>query len=171
MHKTYLDSLVEFPVKALNRIGSDKTVVSLITNDPDIDMDSDAANDIFGKNLFDYGYVDDTQIDASAYICVEAEMPRVATPTMQNIVLYVTVICHKNYMKIDPKKFPGMSGNRRENLSRYVDSVLTGSDFLGIGRLSLSSIRTIPTPSGFSGRELIYKIPEFKTRLDRPLDL
>lgn len=164
MPKTYLDALVEFPVKVLDRIGNDKTVVSLLTDNPDIDMDGDEANDIFGKNLFDYGYVDGTQIDSSAYICVEAEMPRISTVAMQNIVLYVTVICHKNYMKLDPKKFPGLSGNRRENLSRYVDKLLNCSNFLGIGRISLSSIRTIPTPSGFSGRELIYTIPEFKTK-------
>lgn len=51
-----IDQLVEYPAKAIHKIGTDKTVAALLTNDPDIDMSSDEADDIFDKYLYDYGY-------------------------------------------------------------------------------------------------------------------
>ena len=67
-------------------------------------------------------------------------------------------------MNIDPSKFKGMIGNRRENLTRYVDKLLSGSDIFGIGELTLTSCRAAPAPTGFSARELTYKISDFKDR-------
>ncbi len=40
MDNTLLDELVEYPTKALREIGTDPTVVQLLTDNPTIDMDS-----------------------------------------------------------------------------------------------------------------------------------
>ncbi len=162
MANTFLDELVEYPVKALHRIGTDATVVQLLTDKPDIDMESSEADEIFDKFLFDYIYVDGTTTEASAYICIEAETAKSPTPTMQNMKLYVTVICHKQFMNIDATKFKGMVGNRRDNLVRYVDKLLNGSDIFGIGALTLEHAHTVAAPAGFSARELTYTIPEIR---------
>ncbi len=164
MAKTFIDELVEAPVKVLQRIGTDETIVQLLTNDPKIDMSSDAADEVFERYLFDYAYVDETTDEAEAYICVEIEVPRVPSPTFRDVVLYITVLCHKRYMAIDTSKFKGVIGNRRENLVRYVDRVIGGADLFGVGQLSLTSITTIPAPSGFTARELVYQIPNFHTK-------
>lgn len=167
MVNSFLDELVEYPVRALYNIGTDKDVVSLLTDNPEIDMDSEEADDVFDKYLFDYLYVDGTTAEAEAYVCVETEMTRSHTTTMQNMRLYVTVICHKKFMKVDTTKFKGMIGNRRDNLVRCVDKLLNGSDAFGIGQLLLESVRTIPSPNGFTARELTYSVPEFSRGQDQ----
>lgn len=164
MDKTFLDELVEYPVKALYKIGMDQTVVGLLTDNPDIDVDSDDADEVFDRYLFDYGYVDNTTTEAAAYICVEAEASGSLTESMHNMKLYVTIFCHKQFMDIEATKFKGMVGNRRDNLVRYVDALINGSDVFGIGKLTLDSVRSIPCPIGFSARELTYTVPDFRRK-------
>ena len=164
MANTFLDELVEYPVKALHCIGTDPTVAKLLTDNPDIDMESEEADDIFDRFLFDYIYVDGTTTESAAYICVEAETAKSSTSTMQNMRLYVTVICHKQFMKVEPIKFKGMIGNRRDNLVRYVDRVLNGSDIFGIGALTLENAHTIAAPTGFTARELTYTVPNIRLK-------
>lgn len=162
MANTSLDKLVEYPVKALHSIGTNQTVVQLLTDNPSVDMESKEADDVFDKYLFDYMYVDGTTEEASAYICVEAEVIKAPTATMQNMKLYVTVICHKQFMKVNPSKFQGMIGNRRDNLVRYINEMLDGSDIFGIGKLSLAYAHTVAAPTGFTARELTYTVPEIR---------
>ena len=164
MVNTLLDALVEYPAKAIQKIGTDQTVVSLLTNDPAIDMESDEADEVFEKYIFDYEYVDSTTSEAAAYICVEADLANIPTATIKDMRLYVRVVCHKNFMGIDPAKFKGIIGNRRDNLTRYVDSLLNGSDVFGIGKLHLLSCRAAPAPTGFAARELAYKVADFKDK-------
>ena len=163
MDNTILDALVEYPVKALHKIGTNRTIVGLLTNDPSIAVGSDDADSVFDKYLFDYGYVDGTTEEAAAFVCVEAEATRSSETTM-GMKLYVTVFCHKNFSKVDTKLFKGMIGNRRDNIVRYVNDVLAGSDGFGIGKLTFASVRTIPAPAGFSARELTYIVPEFSVK-------
>ena len=164
MDKTYLDELVEYPVKALQKIGTNDMVVKLLTDDPDISMESDEADSVFDKYLYDYGFVDNTTEEASAYICVEAELVSTPTPTVKDLELYVQIVCHKKFMKIDTSRFKGIIGNRRDNLVRYVDELLNGSEIFGIGKLKLKTARVIPAPSGFAARELTYYIPDFQNK-------
>lgn len=159
---SYIDQLVEFPAKALREIGTNKNIVALLTNNPNIDMESDEADSVFDKYLFDFVYIDSTTFNAEAYICVEAEMQKLSSPTMQDFKLYCTVICHKEFMVLNPGLFPGVIGNRRDNLVRCVDSVLNGSTIYGIGTLNLKSVKTMPSPVGFTSRELTYEVSDFK---------
>lgn len=166
MDRTNLDGLIEYPIKALYKIGQRPEIVRLLADDPDVDMDSDTADDVFDKYLFDYGYVDGTAEEAAAYICVEADCMGASNMTMQGMRLYVTVYCHKNYMDVDVSKFRGVAGNRRDNLVRLVDNELNGLDIFGIGALKLDSARVVPAPTGFTARELTYSVPDFRYRVD-----
>ena len=166
MDKTYLDELVEYPVKALHAIGSEITVLQLLSDDPDINETSDEADDVYDRYLFDYGYVDNTIEEAAAFICVEAECSGTSSYSIKDMRLYVTVYCHKRFMDLDVSKFPGIVGSRRDNLIRFADKALNGSDIFGIGELKLASARVIPAPAGFAARELVYIVPEF-TRKNR----
>jgi hypothetical protein len=162
--KTYLDELVEYPVIALHRIGSDKVVAQLLTNNPDIDMESGEADAIYDRYLFDYNYVDGAVNEAAAFICVEAELTSPTSHTMVDFKLYVTIVCHKSFMDIDVTKFKGIIGNRRENLVRRVDKLLNDSVMFGIGQLTLDSARTVSAPAGFVARELAYRVSDFKDK-------
>lgn len=164
MAKTFLDELVEYPAKAIRQLGQTKDIVSLLTDNASIDMDSNEADGVFDKYLFDYGYVDNTTTEARAYVCVEAELMKTPTQTIQDLRLFVTVICHKEYMKLDHKRFVGIIGNRRDNIVREIDKVLNGSEMFGIGVLSLDSVRTVSSPTGFTAREITYSISDFRNK-------
>lgn len=166
MAKTFLDPLVEFPAIAIRAIGNDKTVVSLLTDNPDIEMESDEADAVYDKFLYDYGYIDETTTENVCYICVEADNASMTwrertKNAFMNMQLYVTIVCHKRFMDIDPSKFPKMLGNRRDNIARYVDLLINGSNLFGVGALTLKSARTLAAPIGFCIRELVYEVPAF----------
>ena len=75
MANTFLDELVEYPVKALHCIGTDPTVVKLLTDNPDIDMESEDADEVFEKFLFDYIYVTERQL-RQLPMCVSKQRPQ-----------------------------------------------------------------------------------------------
>lgn len=162
MDNTFLDQIIDYPQKSLRLIGTDPMVVKLLTDNPNIDLDSDEADEVFDKYLFDYDYVDEIQQDANAYICVEAESDNIQTNTIRDMRLYVTIFCHKQFMKLDHEKFQGISGNRRDNLVRFADHVLNGKNIFGIGQLTLMSVRTVSAPKEYTARELIYIVPDFR---------
>lgn len=164
MAKTFLDELVEYPARVIQKLGTTPDIVSLLTDNTLIDMDSDEADEVFDKYLFDYGYVDTTSSEARAYICVEAELIRASTPTINDFYLYVTVICHKGFMSLDNTRFVGILGNRRDNLVREIDKVLNGAEAFGIGALTLKSVKTVSSPVGFTARELTYFVSDFRNR-------
>ena len=164
MDNKLLDALVEYPAKVIQKIGTDRTVISLLTNDPSIDMDSDKADEVFDRYLFDYGYVDSTTSEAAAYVCVETDLAHIPTATIKDMRLYVRIVCHKEFMHIDPSKFKGMIGNRRDNLAKYIAALLDGDNTFGVGQLDLLSCRAAPAPTGFAARELAYKVSDFKSK-------
>lgn len=164
MYKTNLDEIVEYPLKAIQKIGTDPTVAGLILNENLDTVTDDIADEILTENIFDYGYVDGVTTEATAYIFVEAEVARQPGATTKNMNLYVRVLCHKQFMKIDPTKFTGITGNRRDNLVRYIDALLEGSDIFGIGALKLQSVSTVAAPTGFAAREMTYSVPDFQKK-------
>lgn len=160
-----MDELTSYPAKILQAIGCDKAVAALLTNNPNIDMESGEADIIFDKYLFDYLYVDETTDESESYICVETEVEKTPTPTFADMRIYVDVICHKNHMKMSNEKFPGTLGNRRENLTKNIIRVLSNEDVsmkFGIGALDMVSVKTIPAPPGFVAREIVYEVPTIK---------
>lgn len=161
MAKTHLDQLVDYPAKILQKISADKTCVGLLLNKKLEAVTEDDFDIALDEHLFDYEYVDDTVKETSAYIWVEADVPNVDNFSVKNMRIFVTIACHKKFMKLNAKEFLGIAGNRRDNLVRYVDKLLNGGEFLGIGKLSLESVHTVTTAAGFTAREISYVIPDF----------
>lgn len=164
MDKTCLDKLIRCPLLALQKIGLTQEIVELLTDNPSVDMDSEEADAVFDKYLFDYLYVDNTTQTTEAYVCVEAEVANKDNrqTSMETLNLYVVIYCHKNYMRLSPEKFVGLSGNRRDNLARYIVDTLDGKLDFGVGALIFKDIRTISAPAGFSARELTFTAPIFR---------
>lgn len=161
MAKTYLDQVVDYPSKVILRLAEDKYCAGLILNKAFDSVTEVDIDEVLEKHIKDYQYVDETTQETAAYILVELDVARVDNRTIKDISLYVTVCCHKNYMALEPKVFKGVIGNRRDNLIRYADRVLNNSQFMGLGRLKLESLRTLQTVNGFTIRELRYSIPDF----------
>lgn len=161
MAKTYLDQIVDYPSKVILRLSQDKQCVGFLVNkgfDKVTEEDMDVAIE---EHIMDYQYVDETTQETTAFVWVEMEVNQVANTKFKNTKLYVTVACHKNYMKLPRQTFKGISGNRRDNLVRYIDKVLNNSDFLGIGTLKLNAVRTLSPINGFTAREITYEVPDF----------
>ena len=161
MAKTYLDQVVEYPSKVMLRIAEDKCCTGLILNKPFSEVGEDDIDTVLDDYIKDYQYVDETTQETAAFVWVEMEVNQVDNKTIKGGRLYVTVSCHKNYMALAPKVFKGVIGNRRDNIVRYIDKILNNSQFMGIGRLKLRSVKTIAPISGFTGRELTYEVPDF----------
>lgn len=161
MAKTYLDQLVEYPAKVITKIANDKYCTGLIVNKGFSDVTDADYDEVLENNIFNYQYVDETANETAAYVWVEADVNGVENHTIKNMRLYVTVACHKGYMKLNPSTFKGISGNRRDNLIRYIDKLLNNTDLMGIGKLRLVSVKTISPISGFTVKEITYAVPDF----------
>lgn len=161
MADTYLDQIVEYPTEVLKKIAEDKYCIGLIRDKSFDKVTEDDFDEALENNILDYHYLDSTAEESSAYIMVEIEVNRVENRTIKNIELYVTIACHKSFMKMNFSKFKGMIGNRRDNITRYVDKLLNGKPFPGIGTLKLKSVKTLTPINGFLMRELCYEIPDF----------
>lgn len=161
MDKTYLDQMVEYPAKIISKIASDTQCLALILNKAPSDITEDDSDLVFDKFIFDYQYVDNTAQETGAFIWAEIEIPSVENRTIKDVRLYITVSCHKNYMKLNSDIFPGVMGNRRDNLVRYIDRLLNNAPNFGIGTLKLRSVATLSNNNGFTARELTYDVPDF----------
>lgn len=160
-HKTYFDQIVTYPLKIINQIGEDKYCVGLLRNKPFDSITDDDKDAVYEENLFNYMYVDNTVTETSAYVCVEMEVPRVENKHVKDAKIYVTIACHKNYMQLNGSIFPGVLGNRRDNLVRYIDKLLNSKMLVGIGELNLVQMNTLTPVNNFTMRELVYKVADF----------
>ncbi len=161
MANSYLDQLVTYPAEIINRIASDDTCVGLLVNKAPSTVDDTDRDAVLDEHLFDYQYVDSTTQTSTAYVWVEVDVGDVENKHIKDLRVYVTIACHKSYMKLETKVFKGMMGNRRDNLARRIDVLLNDSEFLGIGRLSLKSVNTCAPINGFTVKELTYITPDF----------
>lgn len=155
-YETYVDQIIEYKEKAIDLLGNCPEIVALILDNPDVDMESDEAMEVFTNNFWDYEYVDDTAASASAYIMVEAARVGDNNSTIQDFGLFITIAVSKEFIKLDHKKFIGMNGNRLDNLARFVDKCLNGSRDFGIGKLKPQKIQPVSTPKMFRGVTLTY---------------
>lgn len=161
MAKTYLDQIVEYPSKVIQKISEDKTIVGFLLNKKIDEVSEEDFDIVLDNYIYSYPYVDDTVQETSAYIWVEMDVADVSNEHIKNAELYVTVACHKQLMNLDAQKYQGFIGNRRDNITRYVDKLLNGSDVFGIGKLKLKNTRTLSPYNQFVFRELTYEVPEF----------
>lgn len=161
MSKTYLDQIVDYPSKIILRLAEDKFCSGLILNKKFGDITECDVDTILDKHIKDYQYIDETNQETAAFVWVEIDINKVENFTVKDILIYVTVVCHKNYMALSPKRFNGIVGNRRDNIVRYIDRILNNANFVGIGRLQLKSVRTVAPINGFTARELVYRVPDF----------
>jgi len=158
---TYIDELVEYPLKALLKIAENKKCVALLLNKKPDDITFLDTENACDNHMFDYSFVNSTTQEVTAYIFIEVDVFRVENRQIKNLALYATVACHKDYMRLDNELFPGVIGNRRENIAKHIDEVLNFSDVFGIGELSLHSVRTGNLSNGFTIKELEYRTPDF----------
>ena len=165
MDRTYLDELVEYPAKVIQKINESKECVSLLLNKPIKDITEDDIDIAVSENIFDYQYINDTVKETKAFIMIEAEVPLVQNKQIKEMKIYISVACHKDFMKLTPNYFPGFIGNRRDNIIIHVDKMLNNQDIFGLGTLKLNYVKSMSsTNQDFTIRTLCYEVSDFNIK-------
>lgn len=159
-YRSDIDELLNYSYKTRGMVLQNQQIMALIANDPNYDPEGDDVEQ-YEQQVKDHDYVDETSLTANAYVIIETEMHDRSSHTMKTMRLYVSVICSKKYMDLDPKLFRGYKGNRRDNIARLVNNLLQDSDEFGIGELHLISATIGSVPTGFTCRVLTYEVPSF----------
>lgn len=146
-------------------------LISMILSSPDIceslvghQCTDNEISDLVYKQVFPYLYVDDTQTDVLSYICVEANIIRVPTGTIKDIQLHIWCYSHKDCM---PYYKDGYSGTRPDILCDMISKLLMDDEArrkFGIGKPTLTSVQYFYPQNKFYGRQMIYTIPDFKSK-------
>lgn len=159
---TYLDDLVRYKELIINELASSKEILGLLSNNPDIDPESDEAQALVANNIFDYGYIDTTVERSDAFIMVESELVKPSSSTINQWYIYVQVVCAKSYNNLDKKIFRGVQGNRRDNLVLEIDKLINGDREFGIGKLTLITVGPSSVPSTFTSSMITYDVNNFR---------
>lgn len=122
--------------------------------------EEDVDNMIYDQ-LFPYLYVDETQTEVRPYLCVEVDVPRIATATIKDMKIIIWAYCHKDCMKYTKK---GYLGTRADILADMVERQLHDSRDFGIGKLHLDSVSYFFPNTKYYGRQMIYSIPDFTVK-------
>lgn len=158
---TYIDELIDYKNKIIQKLGHSKEVLGLILNNPDVDVESEEAVAVIGRDILDHSYCDDTLIDVRTLIFVEASVIKPISTQMRREEFDVHIIVDRHYMKLDPEDFKGVRGNRRDNLARQINQLMQESNDFGIGLLELFDCEPFVVPKGYSGLLLRYRLADF----------
>ena len=160
--QTHLDELINYSSQIITDLSNSPIVVGLMLDKSPDAVTEDEMDAARGK-MYDFDYIDETVQSAGAFIMVDVDMVAAPSGTIKSIETYVQIVVSKTYMKLDPRKFKGMRGNRRDNLMRQIDLLINGSRDYGIGKLQLVTARTANVPAAFSSKLLTYRIPDYAT--------
>lgn len=159
-YKTPLQDGIDYKSKVLAAITHSQEVVGLLLDDPNVDLESDETSTALANCLFDFNYIDRTVERQDAFIMVDADMTNVTSQSFNAWELYVQIVCYKEYVPLDPKKFKGVKGNRRDNLTNEVDLLLNGQRLFNVGQIELISATTAVVPDSFTSKMLTYRLIE-----------
>ena len=149
--------MVDYKYEVMSKLQNDQMVMSLLSDIQNIDLDSEEAAEICENHFHDWLFIFDTMETARADIMIESSVIDCES-SMKTVEIYIQVAVSANYMK---QNFPGVKGNRLDNICRYVDLALRGSRDFGIGRLQLDDCTIDAVPDDFVSKMLVYKIPDF----------
>lgn len=132
-------------------------VTALLRLDGDEDM---AAQDFMYSRVFPYAHVPDVADTGRCFICFEIDVPSVKSNVIKTVEIRVYIIAHQNIIRL-----PEGKGLRIDVLSSVVDKMLNGSSEYGVGTVELMSWRSFNPITGYYGRELKYRVPDFNRSL------
>jgi len=165
---TNLDEIVNYPDIIAMALNTDNTVVGFLINNPNVDIINDEV-DVFGTQIFNYNFIPNTLTDSLSYITIDTVVSDASTDKIKTLKLVVTVISNKTNMKLDPKIFGGVAGNRRDNLVRYTDKIIRGIKNLGIGKIQFTPRTPVsPVSTGsvdYVAKQLVYEVENFDGRI------
>lgn len=156
--RTHLDEIVIYPNKVIDMLSKNQTLVSLLTNIPNADLDDIETENEWQRCTNDFNYVEGIVQDTHSFLCVDTEI-RTDSNEIKSIILTLLVGVHREAMSLRNTAFIGMLGNRRDNIVREIDYTLRNSREFGIGPLQLKGWIK---PCAISSRDHVCKLMEYQ---------
>lgn len=146
-------------------------IVSLILPSYNEDTAIEDLDVILKRHLFKTISIDNTQLDAKTYICVETYVPEIENDAIKKIGIVINAFTHESLIDLSQseqvKYFKkGFYGNRIDVLIDAIDRCLNGKRNVGLGRLRLrprSPIGIHQPANGYYGKSLEYIISDFNS--------
>lgn len=154
-----LSEIGYFKRAIVDLILTDATSVDLIKIDK---PEGFQPEDLFMKNVFDYGKVPDIKQGAETYVLVEAGVPRINSNnrTLKDVEFRITIISHDDVMRVN-----GSTLTRTDFLASRIDELLNGNrDIGGVSRVELESSMPGVLDTGQPFRVSVYRVTETNGR-------
>lgn len=148
----YLEEIPEYKKDLLIKFLNNEKIVTYIGN-----KDIQDSSDLIGVNVFPFPYVPDTQTEVKTYVCMDIYVPRVKDMIFKDVQIVIYVFSHK-----DMGTYKGKS--RVDLINIEVDKILNGNDDFGVDKVELVSVLPYIPNSNFSGKQIIYNVPNFNQR-------
>lgn len=116
---THLDEIIDYNNLVISKILESSEVMKLVSNGRYAPDDDDAEK--WEDHINDHGWIDESVQEAGAYVLVDTEVTKAPSGSIKRMTLLVEVVCNKSFMKLDSDRFPGVKGNRRDNISVHYD--------------------------------------------------
>lgn len=150
--------LIDYTGLAVSILANSQEMAGLLLDNSSLSMDSSEARALAGTRIWGYNPLAGGEMPAlDAMVTVEAELVSHENATMDEWQLKIGAYVLKEAMFLDPDRFPGYNGNRRDALSTAADRLLSGSRLFGTGPLDTIACVVPDTPAGVFGRETVYR--------------
>lgn len=157
-----LNEIITLKNRALQKICGDVEILKLMSNNPNLDIESEEAEKIIENNFYDYSFSDETFQTDNTVILVEAQMVKRPSMQMKRLGLFIQILSNRNYVALDKKLFKGVMGNRNDNIAREIATLLDECDYKdGIGDFILTSVEPKTVPQGFSSIMLEFEVADY----------
>lgn len=150
----YLEEIPEYKTDLLQAFLNNEKIVTYIGNN---DKEIQDPVDLIGVNVFPFPYVPDTETEVKTYICMDIYVPRVKDMIFKDVQIVLNIFSHK-----EMGTYKGKS--RVDLINIEVDKILNGSYDFGIDKVDLVSVMPYVPNSKFSGKQIIYNVPNFNQR-------
>lgn len=123
-------------------------------------------------HYFDRPFIYAPVVDTRAFICLETSIASWSGNAIKQMIVYVQVIVHKDFMTMDSKeklyfkKNHNLAGNRLDMIIEEIGHLFNGSKDFGIGLLkpySFEPVKQIFWDDCYYGKEIRYDCSDFST--------
>lgn len=152
-------------------LSKDSNLVYLLVPDYDPATSTQDLDAILKQHIFKTVSIDNTAIEAKAYICIDTYVPFVDNDCIKEIGIVINVFCHNSLIDLTTAENNkmvklGYYGNRVDQILDCVDRCLNGKRGIGLGRLRLNPrnpVTIIQPTNGYYGKRIEYSIRDFNS--------
>lgn len=150
----YLEEIPNYKNDLLKEFLKNEKIITYIGNK---DEEIQDPVDLIGVNVFPFAYIPDVETVVKTYICIDIYVPRVKDMIFKDVQIVLNVFSHK-----DMGTYKGKS--RVDLINIEIDKILNGNYSFGIDMVELVSVMPYTPNYKFSGKQLIYNVPNFNQR-------